>query len=69
MLALPGWVAKRGAEGLFCALSPEGAGFAFKVEDGATRALRPAIGQILGLDEFRTIPVRNGLGEVVGSIQ
>jgi L-asparaginase II len=69
MLALPGWVAKRGAEGLFCALSPDGVGWALKVEDGATRALRPAIGQVLGLDAFRTIPVRNGLGEIVGSIQ
>jgi L-asparaginase II len=69
MLALPGWIAKRGAEGLLCAVSPEGVGWTFKVEDGSSRALRPAIGQALGLDAFRTVPVRNGLGEVVGSIR
>src|SRR5262249_62091684 len=33
MLALPGWIAKRGAEGLFCAVSPDGVGWTFKVED------------------------------------
>ena len=56
MRALPGWIAKGGAEGLFCALSPDGVGWAFKVEDGATRALRPALGQVLGIDAFRTVP-------------
>jgi len=69
MLALPGWIAKRGAEGLFCAVSPEGVGWTFKVEDGASRALRPAIGRVLGVDAFRAVPLRNGLGEVVGSIE
>jgi L-asparaginase II len=69
MLALPGWIAKRGAEGLFCAVSPDGVGWTFKVEDGASRALRPAMGEVLGLEAFRTVPVRNGLGEVVGSIR
>ncbi len=69
MRALPGWAAKRGAEGLFCARSPEGECFAFKVEDGSSRALRPAIAQVLGLDEFRTVELRNTRGEVVGSIQ
>ena len=69
MLALPGWIAKRGAEGLFCALSPDGVGWVFKVADGATRGLRPALGQVLGVDAFRTVPVRNSLGEVVGSIR
>jgi L-asparaginase II len=69
MEALPGWVAKRGAEGLFCAFAPDGTGWVFKVEDGATRGLRPAIGQVLGIDAFRTVPVRNSLGEIVGSIR
>jgi L-asparaginase II len=69
MLAMPGWAAKRGAEGLFCAVSPDGVGWTFKVQDGASRALRPAIGRVLGLDEFLTVPLRNGLGEVVGSIR
>jgi L-asparaginase II len=69
MLALPGWIAKGGAEGLFCALSPEGIGWTFKTEDGSTRALRPAIGQMLDVDTFRRVEVRNSLHEVVGSIE
>ena len=43
MRARPGWIAKGGAEGLFCAASPDGLGVALKVEDGAMRALRPAL--------------------------
>jgi hypothetical protein len=39
-----------------------------KTEDGSSRALRPAIGAIFGIDEFREVPVTNSLGEVVGSI-
>jgi len=69
MRALPGWIAKRGAEGLLTALDPDGVGWAFKVEDGSTRALRPALGQVLGIDAFRAVDVRNTLGEVVGSIR
>ena len=69
MRALPGWIAKRGAEGLLCARSPEGVAFAFKSEDGSSRALRPAIARVLGLDAFASVPVRNSLGEVVGSIE
>jgi L-asparaginase II len=69
MRALPGWAAKRGAEGLFCARSPDGGGYVFKVEDGSTRALRPAIGQVLGLDAFRTVELRNTRDEIVGSVQ
>ena len=41
--ALPGWAAKGGAEGLFCACSTDGLGIALKVEDGAFRAIRPAL--------------------------
>jgi L-asparaginase II len=69
MRALPGWAAKRGAEGLFCARSPEGEGYVFKVEDGSTRALRPAIAQVLGLDAFRTVELHNTRGDLVGSIE
>jgi L-asparaginase II len=69
MLALPGWIAKRGAEGLMCALSPDGVGWAFKVSDGSSRALRPAIGQVLDVEAFRAVPLHNSLGEVVGSIR
>ena len=41
--ALDGWVAKGGAEGLFCAASPDGLGIAVKVVDGAFRAITPAL--------------------------
>ena len=51
MQALPGWTAKGGAEGLLCAASPEGLGLALKVEDGTQRALQPAVGSFLDLDE------------------
>jgi L-asparaginase II len=65
----PGWIAKGGAEGLFCAASPEGEGIVLKVEDGSMRALRPAIAALLGLgEEFGRMPVENSRGEVVGEI-
>ena len=63
-----GWIAKGGAEGLFCAAHESGLGVAFKAEDGAYRAIRAAVGQVLGVDEFLETPVRNSRGEVVGSI-
>jgi L-asparaginase II len=69
MRALPGWIAKRGAEGLLCARAPDGVGWAFKVEDGAARALRPALAATLGIDEFRSVAVRNSRGEHVGEIK
>jgi L-asparaginase II len=70
MQALPGWTAKGGAEGLFCAASPEGLGVALKVEDGAHRALRPAVGSFLDLDgsAFGPVPVTNSRDEVVGVV-
>ena len=65
----PGWVAKGGAEGLICAATPEGAGVVLKVEDGAMRALRPALATFLGLDGgFGVPPVLNSRGERVGEI-
>ncbi len=67
MRALPGWFAKRGAEGLFCAADGNEA-WVLKVEDGSSRALRPALGLILGIDEFREVPITNSLGERVGSV-
>jgi L-asparaginase II len=63
-----GWIAKGGAEGLFCAAHEDGRGIALKCEDGAYRAIGPALAQVLGVDELRERPVRNSLGEVVGSI-
>ena len=71
---LDGWVAKGGAEGLFCAVSPEGLGVALKVEDGTFRAILPALSHLLtrlgidphGLDDC---PIDNSLGEIVGALR
>ena len=63
-----GWIAKIGAEGLFCAAHEDGRGVALKVEDGAQRAIGPALAEVLGIDELREAPLRNSLGETVGSI-
>ncbi len=67
MRARPGWFAKGGAEGLFCAADGDEA-WVLKSEDGSSRALRPALGAIFDIPEFREVPVTNSLGEVVGSI-
>jgi L-asparaginase II len=68
-----GWVAKYGAEGLLCA-SRAGLGVAVKVEDGAPRALRPALSALLdrlGLDGdgLAEAPIENSRGEVVGALR
>lgn len=73
MRAQPGWVAKRGAEALFCAAGPEGLGVALKVEDGGYRATRPALAAFferLGypLPELAAVPVSNSRGEPVGEL-
>ena len=73
MQAFPGWVAKGGAEGLLCAADPDGLGLALKVEDGATRALRPALGAFLDSLEldgsgFGAVPLSNSRNEVVGEL-
>jgi L-asparaginase II len=73
MRTLPGWIAKGGAEGLFCAASPDGLGVALKVADGNSRALRPALAAFavqLGLDMpvFAEIPVENSHRERVGQL-
>ena len=69
-----GWVAKGGAEGLFCAGSPEGLGVALKVEDGAFRAIRPALAHFLerlgiATGDLAFATVENSHGEVVGEIR
>jgi L-asparaginase II len=71
--ALPDWVAKGGAEGLFCAVSPEGVGIALKVEDGAFRAILPALAAFLGRLGIETgglgnVSLENSRGEVVGAL-
>ena len=74
MEALPGWIAKGGAEGLLCAAGPGGVGVALKAADGNFRALRPAVPIVLaelgiGLEPgFGRAEVRNSRGEVVGEL-
>jgi L-asparaginase II len=63
-----GWIAKGGAEGLFCAAHEDGHGLALKCEDGSYRAIPPALGVVLGIDAYREVPLTNSLGEVVGSL-
>jgi L-asparaginase II len=63
-----GWIAKGGAEGLFCAAHEDGRGIALKAEDGAYRAIGPALAHVLGIDELAETPITNSRGEVVGAI-
>lgn len=74
MQTQPGWTAKGGAEGILCAVSPEGLGLALKVEDGAQRAIRSALAAFLarlGIDpgQLGAVPVESSRGEVVGEIR
>ena len=73
MRGAPGWFAKVGAEGLFCAGGPGGIGIALKAEDGATRPLGPALAAFLAplgveLPDLAETPIRNSLGERVGEL-
>jgi L-asparaginase II len=68
MRALPGTVVKRGAEGLLCALLPDGTGVCAKVEDGANRAAGPGLAHALGVTDLEESPVFNSLGERVGRV-
>jgi L-asparaginase II len=73
MKALPGWIAKGGAEGLLCAAG-EGLGIALKAEDGNGRGLGPAAAAFLahvdrGLSDLEVLPVDNSRGEHVGEIR
>jgi L-asparaginase II len=72
MKALPGWIAKGGAEGLLCAAGG-GIGVALKAEDGNGRALGPAAAAFfrqleLDLEGLAVIPLENSRGELVGEI-
>jgi L-asparaginase II len=64
-----GWIAKGGAEGLFCAAADDGRGIALKAEDGGYRAIGPALGRLLDLDAFRETPITDTRGELVGVIR
>jgi L-asparaginase len=68
MRALPGAVAKRGAEGVLCVGTADGAALALKVEDGANRAAYAAAGLVLGIPELAERPLTNSRGEIVGVI-
>ena len=73
MRALPGWIAKGGAEGLLCAAG-HGIGVALKSADGNGRALGPAAAAFfaqLGLDltELSVLPLENSRKERVGEIR
>jgi L-asparaginase II len=63
-----GWIAKGGAEGLFCAAHDGGRGIALKAEDGAYRSIGPALARVLGIDELAETPIRTSRAEVVGAI-
>jgi len=72
MRALPGWIAKGGAEGLLCAAGG-GLGVALKAEDGNGRALGPAAAAFfrrldLDLDDLAVVQLENSRGELVGEI-
>jgi L-asparaginase II len=72
MKALPGWIAKGGAEGLLCAAGG-GLGVALKAEDGNGRALGPAAAAFfrrldLDLSDLAVVPLENSRGELVGEI-
>ena len=72
MRALPGWIAKGGAEGLLCAAGA-GIGIALKATDGNGRALGPAAAAFLvklgfDLGDLAVVPLENSLGERVGAI-
>jgi L-asparaginase II len=74
MRTLEGWIAKGGAEGLIAAASADGLGVALEVEDGNSRALRPALAAFareLGLDlsTFDRVDVKNSHAEVVGEVR
>jgi L-asparaginase II len=74
MRALPGWIAKGGAEGVFCAASPEGLGVAVKVEDGGGRAVRSSVAAFLSRlgvapEGSEVVPLENSREEIVGEIR
>jgi L-asparaginase II len=76
MREAPGWTAKGGAEGLLAAVSRDGVGVALKVEDGATRAVAPALAEVVrrleglpAIDCLALTPVENSRGEQVGEVR
>ena len=73
MQLAPGWYAKGGAEGLLCGGNGS-TGVALKSEDGASRALEPALAAFLaelGVDlaPLASTNIRNSRGEIVGELR
>jgi L-asparaginase II len=73
MKALPGWIAKGGAEGLLCAAGGD-VGVALKAEDGNGRALGPAAAAFFAqldfdLSDLAVTPIENSRGERVGDVR
>ena len=76
MRAVPGLVAKDGAEGVYVAALPDGTAVAVKVEDGSDRGRQVALAAILvdlgvdgsAVDDLLTIPLLGG-GEPVGEVR
>ena len=68
MQAVPGAVAKGGAEGVLCVGLPDGSALALKAEDGSSRGLLPAAATLLDLSDLQASTIRNSRGEAVGEI-
>jgi L-asparaginase II len=69
--AVPGLVAKDGAEGVFAAALPDGGALALKIVDGSARPVPPVVTAALGVDgadEIGRVPVL-GHGEPVGQVE
>src|SRR6185437_5802697 len=62
------WIAKGGAEGLLCAVDlATGTGIVLKAEDGAGRALGPALAAFVGV-QLPPLYVKNTRDEIVGEV-
>ncbi|CAL9499824.1 hypothetical protein SUDANB176_03419 [Streptomyces sp. enrichment culture] len=76
MREIPGALSKMGAEAVQAVALPDGRALAFKVDDGATRALGPVLARALGImgvdapvaERIGRAPLTGG-GEVVGEIR
>ncbi|GGQ24994.1 asparaginase [Streptomyces griseomycini] len=76
MREVPGALSKMGAEAVQAVALPDGRALAFKVDDGATRALGPVLARALGImgvdapavERIGRAPLTGG-GEVVGEIR
>jgi L-asparaginase II len=68
MNALPGVIAKGGAEGLLCVAYSDGVAYALKAADGASRPLGPAAGFLFGVSALAETQIESSRGEVVGRV-